>query len=66
LNLFPAGSSTPVIGVKTLKDNISLFTPEVLDQISQVVVKVGHKLFSGHDQEEFMSVREKLYIFKNL
>jgi len=38
--------------LQTLKDNISLFTPEVLDQISQVVVKVGHKLFSEHDQEE--------------
>jgi len=38
-------------GLQTLKDNISLFTPEVLDQISQVVVKAGHKLFNGLDAD---------------
>jgi len=30
--------------IQTLKDNISLFTPELLDQINQVVVKAGHVL----------------------
>lgn len=36
-------------GLQTLKDNISLFTPEVLDQVSQVVVKKGHKMFNDLD-----------------
>jgi transposase, IS5 family len=30
--------------LQTLKDNIRLFTPEILDQINQEVVKEGHKL----------------------
>ena len=30
--------------LQTLKDNVSLFTPEVLDKINQIVVKHGHKL----------------------
>ena len=30
--------------LQTLKDNVSLFTPEVLDKINQIVVKHGHKI----------------------
>ncbi len=30
--------------IQTLQDNISLFTPEILDQINQVVVTAGHQL----------------------
>ncbi|AGX86823.1 ISNCY-like element ISSymo1 family transposase [Candidatus Symbiobacter mobilis] len=30
--------------VQTLKDNLRLFTPEILDRINQVVVKTGHTL----------------------
>ena len=30
--------------LQTLKDNVSLFTPEVLDRINQIVVKYGHKI----------------------
>jgi IS5 family transposase len=30
--------------VQTLKDNVSLLTPEILDQINQVVVRAGHLL----------------------
>jgi len=30
--------------LQTLKDNISLFTPEVLDKINQIVVKYGHEV----------------------
>ena len=29
--------------LQTLKDNVSLFTPEILDEINQVVVKAGHR-----------------------
>ena len=30
--------------VQTLKDNVSLLTPAILDRINQVVVKAGHQL----------------------
>ncbi len=30
--------------LQTLKDNVHLFTPEILDEINQVVVQAGHKL----------------------
>ena len=30
--------------LQTLKDNISLFTPEILDKINQIVVGYGHKI----------------------
>jgi hypothetical protein len=30
--------------VQTLKDNLRLFTPEILDRINQVVVEAGHAL----------------------
>ena len=30
--------------LQTLKDNVSLLTPELLDQINQVVVRAGHTL----------------------
>lgn len=35
--------------LQTLKDNIALITPEVLDKINQLVVKAGHKLFDKKD-----------------
>jgi len=30
--------------LQTLKDNVSLFTPEALDRINQIVVEHGHEL----------------------
>ena len=30
--------------IQTIKDNVRLLTPEVLDEINQVVVKAGHSL----------------------
>lgn len=30
--------------LQTIKDNISLFTPDILDRINQIVVKAGHTL----------------------
>lgn len=38
--------------LQTLKDNVSLFTPEVLDEINQIVVKHGHKLVGKKDGED--------------
>jgi hypothetical protein len=29
--------------LQTLKDNVSLFTPEILDEINRVVVSAGHR-----------------------
>ncbi len=33
-----------VYKLQTLKDNVSLLTPEILDRVNQVVVRAGHKL----------------------
>ena len=30
--------------IQTIRDNVSLFTPEILDRINEVVVKAGHNL----------------------
>jgi len=38
--------------LQTLKDNVSLFTPEVLDEINQVVVKHGHELVGKKDGDD--------------
>lgn len=38
--------------LQTLKDNVSLFTPEILDRINQVVVKAGHKLIYQKKNEK--------------
>jgi hypothetical protein len=36
--------------LQTLKDNVSLLTPELLDRINQVVVRAGHQVL-GKDEE---------------
>jgi hypothetical protein len=36
--------------LQTIKDNVSLLTPEILDKINQVVVKAGHLLFKKKDE----------------
>ena len=38
--------------LQTLKDNVSLLTPEVLDKINKVVVKAGHNLVCKKKDEE--------------
>lgn len=37
--------------LQTLKDNVSLFTPEILDKINQIVVKYGHEI-AGKKKDE--------------
>lgn len=37
--------------LQTLKDNLRLFTPEVLDRINQVVVRAGHALVKKSPEE---------------
>lgn len=36
--------------LQTLKDNVSLLTPEIMDQVGLVVVKAGHKLVKKKDE----------------
>jgi hypothetical protein len=36
--------------LQTLKDNLALLTPEVLDQVNQVVVKAGHELIKKYSK----------------
>jgi transposase, IS5 family len=49
---------TPIIddeyeyALQTLKDNVSLFTPEVLDKINQIVVKYGHEVIGKKPEED--------------
>jgi hypothetical protein len=38
--------------LQTLKDNVSLFTPEVLDKINEIVVKYGHSLVGKRPDED--------------
>jgi len=42
--------------LQTLKDNVSLLTPEILDQINQVAVKAGHQL-AGKKKEDNLKGR---------
>ena len=37
--------------LQTLKDNVSLFTPEALDRINQIVVEHGHELIGKKTEE---------------
>lgn len=37
--------------IQTLKDNISLLTPELLDEINQVIVRSGHALLKKKENE---------------
>jgi IS5 family transposase len=39
--------------LQTLKDNVSLLTPEVVDRINQIVVKYGHQILGKKIQGRF-------------
>ena len=43
--------------LQTLKDNVSLLTPEVLDRINQLVVHSGHKLIRNKKKDEVLRGR---------
>lgn len=43
--------------LQTLKDNVSLLTPEALDRINQVVVQCGHTLVRGKKKDEVLRGR---------
>jgi hypothetical protein len=44
-------------GLQTIKDNVSLLTPELLDEINQVVVKAGHELVRKKDEKTVLKGR---------
>ena len=49
----PKDETDPVYyKLQTIKDNVSLLTPEVSDQISQIVVTKGQQLVGGNDTPE--------------
>jgi hypothetical protein len=38
--------------LQTLKDNVSMFTPKILDKINQIVVKYGHEVIGKKPDED--------------
>lgn len=42
-------------GLQTLKDNVFLLTPELLDKIGQVVIKSGHHLFGSSEKDPLLA-----------
>lgn len=50
-------TDTTVYKVQTLKDNLHLFTPELLDRINQEVVNAGHVLVKKKGQQEGLEAR---------
>jgi hypothetical protein len=49
--------------LQTLKDNLRLFTPELLDRINQVVVRAGHQLVKKSAQEG-LAVRADSFVLE--
>ena len=47
--------------LQTLKENLRLFTPEILDRINQVVVRAGHQLVKK-SPEEGLNVRADSFV----
>lgn len=47
--------------LQTLKENVRLFTPEVLDRINQVVVRAGHRLVKK-SPEEGLNIRVDSFV----
>ncbi|MEE8180378.1 MAG: ISNCY family transposase [Nitrosopumilaceae archaeon] len=48
--------------IQTLKDNIKLFTPEILNRINRIVVKTGHTLVKK--KEETIKVKVDSFVVK--
>lgn len=41
--------------LQTLKDNVSLLTPEVLDKLNEIVIKTGHNILGGKKKQNYMA-----------
>jgi hypothetical protein len=48
--------------LQTLKDNLRLFTPEILDRINQEVVKAGHVLVKKRAPQEDLAARVDSFV----
>ena len=58
--------STVKYALQTLKDNVSLLTPEVLDTINQVVVKAGYNLVCKKKDEELKGKCDSFVVETNV
>jgi len=45
--------------IQYLKDNVSLFTPEILDRLNQIIVKGGHSVLIGKKNEELTTIHRR-------
>jgi hypothetical protein len=52
--------------LQTIKDNISLFTPDILDRINQEVVNTGHQLLKKNDQEKLKARCDSFVVETNV
>lgn len=59
-------SSGKYYAMQTLKDNVRLLTPELLEQISEVVVKAGHQLKkNGSDEPIDLKFKSDSYVVES-
>jgi len=58
--------NTAKYALQTLKDNVSLLTPEVLDTINQVVVKAGYTLVRKKKDEELKGKCDSFVVETNV
>lgn len=52
--------------LQTLKDNISLFTPEILDKINQIVVQYGHQIAGKKKDEKLTGCCDSFVVETNV
>jgi IS5 family transposase len=51
--------------LQTLKDNVSLLSPAIIDEISEIVVKSGHTLLGGKKKEELHASADSFVVETN-
>lgn len=66
LTLSPILDQNYKFALQTLKDNISLFTPDILDQINYEVVKQGQKLFKYDSNGGFLASCDSFVVETNV
>ena len=52
--------------LQTLKDNVMLLTPELIDKISEIVVKAGHNLLGGKKKEELNASTDSFVVLTDV
>lgn len=52
--------------LQTIKDNVALFTPEILDEINQLVVHAGHKLLKKNEVEKLKGKCDSFVVQTNV